>query len=180
MSKKTAQVIAVSLLKALLFVFAISLGAQLDIDIAGLLPLTGQTLVILTGALFLPPFLSTSAVLFYIVLGLIGLPVYADAQSGWQTFSGPSLGYFVGFLLAAALISLRRKRYSGSFIGSFTALFAGHLVVLTLGSLFLIRFYALSEAFAAGFRPFMTGALVKSMLGAIVYFMYEKTVKFAQ
>jgi biotin transport system substrate-specific component len=110
----------------------------------------------------------------------MGLPVYADGQSGWQTFSGPSLGYFVGFLLAAALISLRRKRYSISFIGPFKALFAGHLVVLILGSLFLIRYYPLSEAFAAGFRPFMTGALIKSVLGAIVYFLYENTVKRAQ
>jgi len=158
----------------------ISLGAQIDIDIAGLLPLTGQTLVILTGALFFKPAVSAGAVILYLIMGLMGLPVYAEGHFGWAVFIGPSLGYFIGFLLAAFMISFIRKSCSGNMLVSFTALFTGHLVVLGAGSLFLLRYYSFSGAFVEGFQPFIAGAVVKSALGAAVFILSEKYFTRAQ
>lgn len=161
----------------LLYALLISFGAQFEIDIAGILPLTGQTLVVLTTALFTSLRTSSGAVMLYLLLGLIGFPVYADGHSGWEHFTGSSLGYFLGFFVAAALVSYNRKTCSGNFLSSFLVLFLGHLMILIVGSLFLLRYFSFSEAFSKGFQPFITGAMLKSVLGAAIYLLLQSFIK---
>jgi biotin transport system substrate-specific component len=40
----------------------------------------------------------------YLILGGIGLPIFADFNSGWTSFTGIKAGYFFGFVLASAVI----------------------------------------------------------------------------
>ncbi|MBD8868986.1 biotin transporter BioY [Nocardioides donggukensis] len=74
-----------------------------SIKLAGPVPITLQTFgVLLTGAV-LGPRRGFLAVMLYLAVGAAGLPVFADGRSGFGVFSGPSVGYLVGFPLAAAL-----------------------------------------------------------------------------
>ena len=73
-------------------------------------PMTLQTLAVLTlGALF-GARLAAATVALYLGEGLIGLPVFAGAAAGPAYLAGPTGGYLVGFLLAAALVGWLAER----------------------------------------------------------------------
>ena len=73
-------------------------------------PITLQTLAVMLTGLVLGPLRGGLAVLLYLLLGFVGLPVFSRGQSGLQVLSGPTAGYLVSFLVAAAR---RRARGAG-------------------------------------------------------------------
>lgn len=77
---------------------------------ASSVPITLQTLgVVLAGAV-LGWKRGLLAVLLYLALGTIGLPVFAEQTGGLSTYSKPSVGYLVSFPFAAALCGLLVER----------------------------------------------------------------------
>ena len=90
-------------------------------------PITLQTFgVLLVGAL-LGSRRGAFAVLLYLLVGLAGLPVFAEGAGGLATFAKPSVGYLLAFPLAAWLVGLVVERGSGGFVPQ--------VVRLTLGGL---------------------------------------------
>ncbi|NYE94202.1 biotin transport system substrate-specific component [Psychromicrobium silvestre] len=67
-------------------------------------PLTLQTLVITLTALLLGPGRAFAAVGLYLILGLVGLPIFAGFRGGIGLLAGPSAGYLLSFPLVAALV----------------------------------------------------------------------------
>lgn len=72
-------------------------------------PLTLQTLAVVLTGLVLGPARGALAVALYLLLGFVGLPVFSRGQSGLQVLSGPTAGYLVSFLLAAAVVGLAAR-----------------------------------------------------------------------
>ena len=73
-------------------------------------PLTGQTFaVLLVGAAY-GPALGAASMVAYALLGIVGVPLYADHTHGWSSFTGNSGGYIVGFVLAAAVTGWLSER----------------------------------------------------------------------
>jgi len=66
-------------------------------------PITLQTLAVLLTGLVLGPARGFLAVCLYLVLGLVGLPVFAEHSSGAGVFNGPTAGYLYTFPIAAAV-----------------------------------------------------------------------------
>src|SRR3954469_7740140 len=66
-------------------------------------PITLQTFGVMLAGCLLGPVRGFLAVSLYLVLGAIGLPVFAEHSSGLGVFTGPSGGYLLGFPFAAAL-----------------------------------------------------------------------------
>lgn len=142
------------------------LSAQIQIPMFPV-PMTLQTLVVLLAASALGPVRSLVAISSYIVLGIIGLPVFA----GTKALSGalPTAGYLVGFLVAAlavgqlAKIGLSKSPlqvFASYSLGSFIIYFSGVFgLMATLG-------LSLGEAIAAGVIPFLIGDAVKACLAA--------------
>ena len=80
------------------------------IPIGGLgVPITLQTLAVMLTGLVLGPVRAGLAVLLYLLLGFVGLPVFSRGQSGLQVLSGPTAGYLVSFLLAALVVGLAAR-----------------------------------------------------------------------
>lgn len=75
---------------------AISVGA-------GLVPITLQTFGVLLAGAVLGAKRGCLAVLLYLAVGAVGLPVFAGGSAGLAPFAGPTVGYLLGFPLAAAL-----------------------------------------------------------------------------
>ena len=99
--------------------------AQFEIHLAFTpVPITGQTLGVLLAGATLGPVLGSSSQLLYWLMGMIGLPFYAGGKSGWTQATGATMGYFVGFILAAAAIGyLAQRRNDRNFASSFAASF---------------------------------------------------------
>lgn len=145
------------------------------ISVGGLVPITLQTFAVLLAGAVLGAKRGFLAVLLYLALGAIGLPVFAGGASGIAPFMGPSAGYLIAFPLAAALCGfiverLPRKKIAASVPLIFLAGFGSSLVfVHTLGPIGISIFggISLAEGFAADLI-FYPGDIVKNILMAIV------------
>lgn len=145
----------------------ITVGAQIEVWMEPV-PMTLQTFALVVGAALLGPGLGAAAAALYVALAVVGVPVLA----GWRALPGaaildsPSTGYLIGFVAAAALAGLARRRITGGVL-SMTLLFAAaHLIVLGLGAAALARDMGLVEALERGAAPYLLGGAVKSLAAA--------------
>ncbi|WP_346927062.1 biotin transporter BioY [uncultured Arthrobacter sp.] len=75
------------------------------IPVGGLgVPITLQTLAVMLTGLALGPGRAFAAVGLYVLLGLAGLPIFSGGRSGLGVLAGPSAGYIIGFVFAAAAV----------------------------------------------------------------------------
>jgi biotin transport system substrate-specific component len=111
-----------------------------------------------------------AATLFaYLVLGVIGVPLYADQKHGWDVFSGATGGYIVGFILAAAVTgALAEHGWDKKFSSSIAAMLTGSVVIYACGSIWLHHNLHVSwnTTFVDGVYYFIPGDLVKLYLAA--------------
>lgn len=99
--------------------------------------LTAQTLVVNLIALLLTPGQAVFSIAVYILLGLIGLPVFSGGMGGPAKLFGPTGGYLMAYLLAVALMSwLKGKKYNPIRYSAVTVL-VGMPVIYFFGSLYM-------------------------------------------
>jgi biotin transport system substrate-specific component len=131
-------------------------------------PITGQTLGVLLAGTALGWKRGTAAMLLYGVAGLIGLPWYADHQSGYV---GASFGYIIGFVLCAALCGFLAERGADrSILKSVPAMVAGEVVMYGVGVLWLglDLHVGAGKAISLGLTPFLAGDAIKAGLAALL------------
>lgn len=136
-------------------------------------PITGQTLAVLLGAIVLGTWRAAAGSSLYLVLGLAGLPWFAAA-------SGATFGYIVGFILAAVLVGwLAERGWDRTPLRTAGAMVAGNLVIYAVGVPYLA--WALSvglpEAIGLGATPFVVGDLVKIAIATALVPTAWKLVK---
>ena len=100
----TLEMVQIALCTALICV-----AAQLAIPLPIGVPFTLQVLMVMLTALILKPLYSVISLLLYVLLGVIGLPVFTGAKSGIGTILSPTGGFIIGFVLAAFLVSLLKN-----------------------------------------------------------------------
>ncbi len=130
-------------------------------------PMTLQTLAVLTlGALF-GARLAAATVALYLGEGLVGLPVFAGAGAGPAYLVGPTGGYLVGFLLAAALVGwLAERGWTRGWLFALAAMTLGHLVIFAAGFAWLAPMLGAGKAWAVGVVPFGAATVAKTLLAA--------------
>ena len=145
----------------------ICLLAQVTIPLP-LIPITGQTLAIGIVATILGSKHGSITVFVYLILGLIGLPVFSQFTSGFGILFGPTGGYLLGFLPTAYLIGLWLEKIRYTYIQAFIANMIGMCITLILGAVWLKLFTELSwqEAFVTGIFPFLPVGILKAFLAA--------------
>ena len=152
----------------------IAVGAALLASISfievpiGPVPITLQTLGIMTLAGILGARKGSLAVVVYLLLGLIGLPVLSG-QGGLAPFVGPTVGYLLAFPIAAYLIGRFSERHRSvmALIG-YNLLF-GMGLVYVFGSLGLELMLGMSYLDALKVNiPFIFGDVLKAVLAAVV------------
>ncbi|MCL5736583.1 MAG: biotin transporter BioY [Actinobacteria bacterium] len=73
-------------------------------------PLTMQTLAVLLLGGLLGPTMAASSVAGYLAIGAMGAPVFHNGLGGLAVLAGPTAGYLVGFIPAAAVMGLAVRR----------------------------------------------------------------------
>lgn len=94
----------VTLTLSALFCTLICIGSFIRIPMPNMVPMTLQTFFVLLTALILPLKASTLAIATYIVLGIIGLPIFSGG-GGLGYILMPNFGFIIGFLIATVMIS---------------------------------------------------------------------------
>ena len=164
-------------------VFFIALSAQFTIEVPlndAQIPISGQSFAVLLVAAILGLKRGVGAVALYVLLGALGLPIFADGESGLDVLLGGSGGFLIGFIFAAFGIGYRLSKLPFrpiSFLKSAYLMTFGTAIILFFGIGRLTSLYGFEKAMEYGFYPFWQGALVKILLGATVLFLVEKTKK---
>ena len=128
-------------------------------------PLTLQTLVVLLLGATLGARLAAAAVALYLVEGLAGLPVFAGAVAGPLYMAGPTGGFLVGFLVAAALIGFAAdRRWDRSWIRLLALAQSRPRNRVRLWLSLARPAHRPEKAFAAGVAPFALATIVKTLL----------------
>jgi biotin transport system substrate-specific component len=140
----------------------------------GPVPVTLQIFGVVLAALLLPSEWAAAALGAYIVLGAIGIPVFAGGQAGLGVILGPTGGYIIGFAVAAPLGALVRegfrRRGAKSLDGDVAAAAVVICIVCALGwaQLAIITNMGFAKAFLVGVVPFIGPDAVKAAAAIVV------------
>jgi biotin transport system substrate-specific component len=97
-------------------------------------PFTGQTFGVLVVGAALGFRRGAAALLLYLVLGAIGLSVFAEGRSGLSQILGATGGYLIGFVIAAAIVGrLAELGWDRHIGGSLAAMAIGTAVIYAIG-----------------------------------------------
>ena len=147
-----------------------ALAAQVSLPVPGSpVPVTGQTFAVLLTAAALGPARGMASQALYLLLGAVGLPVFAGATHGPAVIFGASGGYLVGFLVAAAIVGGGARRGADRSPLRTLLLFAlASAVIYTIGTAWLCldTGMSVSAGISAGVSPFIPGDVAKALLAA--------------
>lgn len=147
-----------------------ALAAQVAIPVPGSpVPVTGQTFAVLLTAAALGPARGLAAQALYLLLGAVGMPVFAGAGHGTAVVFGATGGYLLGFLVAAALTGYGARRGADRSPVRTLLLFAlASVVIYAIGTTWLCLDTGMSASagIAAGVTPFIPGDVAKALLAA--------------
>lgn len=159
----------------------VALFAQLTIPLFPV-PITGQTFAVLLVGAALGSKRGGLALLTYLGEGLAGLPVYQGGNSAWSPtrfpgepyITGSTVGYLVGFVLAAFVVGWLAERYQMSRFPAHMVLLmlVGNVVLYVPGLIWLHLWLTAHQVpvavWQAGLLPFLPGDALKLMAASIV------------
>jgi biotin transport system substrate-specific component len=158
---KTTELTFAALMTALM---AILSQIAVPLPFAAIVFNLGFVGIFLAGALQKPrgAFLSIFA---YVMLGAVGVPVFANFKSGIGTILGPTGGFIIAYPVAAFIIALIcEKMKSRKFIVLFVSMLAGAVLCYAAGTLWYMIYAktTVAAAFAAVAAPFLLPDAVKA------------------
>jgi len=152
-----------------LFVALMAVGANVtSFLIIGGVPVTLQTFFALLAGLILGKRLGSLAMLIYMIIGLIGMPIFSGVTGGLFTIAKPSFGFIIAFIPTAyfaGLIIEKKDTIKWFVISAFIGLFVNYLI----GTTWMYTAYKLWFAAPDGFNysvlwSWMALPLIKDLL----------------
>ena len=143
-------------------------------------PITAQTFFLNIAAVLLGGQLGAMSQFIYVMLGVVGIPVFAGGKAGLGVILGPTGGYLLGFIIAAFAIGMvNRMRKSAGIFWHIFSMLIGMLIIYFLGSLqlSLVAKMSFHKAMAVGVVPFIPGDIIKILLAAIISSQLKGRVK---
>lgn len=136
-------------------------------------PFTGQTFGVLLSAGALGFRRGLAATALYVLLGVIGLPIFAGGDHGLAKLLGATGGYLVGFIVASAVVGrLAELGWDRNLIGSIGAMLIGSVVIYLIGVPWLAYTVLggdLGNAIQVGLVPYLLWDAVKLTLAAAAF-----------
>lgn len=131
-------------------------------------PMTLQALAVPLVGAFCGWRLGAATVVAWLCEAALGLPVLAGGHAGLPYMAGPTGGYLLSFVVAAALVGWAAERtwLTRSPAYCFAVMLLANAVILAMGGAWLAGFMGFSAAMTAGVTPFILGGVVKAGLAA--------------
>ncbi len=181
-SGTTRRSISKSLAYSALAVAFITACAWISVPV-GPIPVTLQTFAVcLIGAL-LGPRRGLAAIGTYLLMGLVGIPVFAGFGAGPATLFGPTGGYLFGFVFAVAFPAFIKfipvKNAWGRTFLFYASMLLGLAVCYLFGTLWFVNLYHCTVAYALGMCvvPYLLPDAVKLSLAALLAVRLESVVR---
>ena len=122
---------------------------------------------------------AAAACVLYILIGLLGVPVFAAFTGGPQKLFGPTGGYILGYLAVAYFTGLFVERYEDRLYMHAAGMVLGLLICYSLGTLWLAVSAGMtaSAALLSGVLPFIPMDIVKMLLAVAVGVPLRRAIK---
>ena len=185
-SVKTSAQIRAAVLCGLFAAFT-AVFSQISLPI-GPVPISCSLIAVYLAGLFLPVKTAALSQLVYLLLGIIGVPVFAGFQSGAARLAGPTGGYLLVYPVIALILSLAMVIYDKKLVRKPLAARAVYIVSAMLVS--LIVCYAAGTAWFTVFSgssfqkalsltvvPFLAGDIAKIVLCTVVTISARERLK---
>ena len=138
----TQKIRTKDMVRAALFAVIIAICSWLSIPAT--VPFTLQTFGVFLTVAVLGGKLGSLAVFIYLLMGVVGLPVFAGFKGGIAALMGPTGGYIVGFLLSALVMwGMERLLGKKQWVLALSMVL-GLMVCYTFGTVWFILVYARS------------------------------------
>ena len=135
-------------------------------------PFTIQPMIVLIGAAALGSRLGALAQIFYLMLGIAGLPVFAfspELPQGVARLVGPTGGYLMAYPIAAFVTGLLAEQgLDRRYVTSILAMGVGLSVIFAGGVLWIARAAGIEAALATGLYPFIVVDVIKVVAAGLV------------
>ncbi|MBC8060316.1 MAG: biotin transporter BioY [Clostridiaceae bacterium] len=142
-------------------------GAKVSISLL-YVPISLQLVFCCFAGILLGAKLGMLSQLIYMIIGLIGIPVFSKPIAGPQYILQPSFGYIIGFIVAAYVIGYIREKYNKIVIAVLCGIMIDYIIGVSymylIINLYIGKSMSLQGALAAGFVPF----IVKDIVAGII------------
>ncbi len=170
LSKNISQTVIIkSLFAIILGSIALTISAKIKIPFYPV-PMTMQTFVVLFLGLSLGYKIGLASVSLYLLEGIMGLPVFSNSPEkgvGLIYFTGPTMGYLIGFLTAAFLASKINSKDNFLFI--LLKLILATSTIYILGLFWLGTLIGWDKPiFELGAKPFLLAEIFKIFILALL------------
>ncbi len=162
--EKLRMVVLASLMSALTAV-----GSYIHVPV-GPVPIVLSTLFVILSGLLLGSRWGLTSMGLYLLVGAIGLPVFAGGKGGLAHFMGPTGGYLFGFMISSWLTGFISERNPGSLVLDIFAVIIGSLALYGLGVpwLKMVTQMSWAKTFMVGVIPFLIGDAIKAVVAVIL------------
>ena len=145
----------------------------------GAIPISLSNFVICLTAWLLGPKFGTLSVAVYLLIGLVGVPVFSGYGAGIAKLAGPTGGYLVGYLLLAFIGGLFIEKSKGQPVISSIGLVLGDAACYVLGTIWFMILTGADLVSALGWcvLPYLPGDAVKIVLAAVLTMQLDKRLK---
>jgi len=146
-----------------------AVGAYIHVPI-GPVPIVLSTLFVLLAGLLLGSRWGSASMALYLLVGAIGIPVFAGGKGGFAHFFGPTGGYLLGYVLASWITGFISEHSRGLLVPDIFAVVVGSLAIYSLGipGLKLITQMSWTKTFMVGMVPFLIGDAIKASVAVIL------------
>lgn len=153
-----------------------AMGAFISIPI-GPVPITLQTLFVILSGLILGPKLGALSQIVYIILGLVGIPIFAGFTGGLQSVMKPSFGFAIGFIFAAYAVGKivyleekvsTRNIWIASLVGTVVIYLFGLPYMYYILNVIMAKGLSFIAIVKIGCLLFLPGDLAKFILASVV------------
>jgi len=155
--------------------------AGISIPLGTLPPISLQTLFVFLSGLLLGGRLGALSMTIYVMLGVIGIPVFSGFRGGIGVITGGSGGFIIGFIFAAYFIGKMKTVIfiNKNILGLAVVLFVANLIIYMLGATY-IAYLTSSSIFTilATFGLYMIGDSLKIVAAIYVYLNIRKKITY--
>lgn len=143
--------------------------APLSVPI-GPVPISLTNLVIYFSLFILGTKKGTISYLIYLLIGLVGIPVFSGFTSGPGKLFGPTGGYLIGFIPLALIAGYFINHFHNKKALSFLGMILGTAVCYALGTTWLAiqAHMGFQASLMAGVVPFLPGDFIKMILALLI------------
>ena len=138
-------------------------------------PINGGTFAVMVVGAALGMGRGAAAIGMYLVAGLIGMPFFANGESGWTYATGATGGYLIAYLVAGILLgALAERGGDRRVLTAIPAMLAATVVIYVMGAAWLAMVIDVPlfgwerSAWTLGVRPFLVGDAIKLVLAGLV------------